>query len=225
MFFRSPLVVLPVAGLIVGAGSCIAVHLITEYPPRRDAEQPQTPARAASDVSRSPADYRLSRNVVITREPRAYAAISDTDWFRCTPPACDTAIGSIVNPESGLSDAPSAASNSSSDVASTAPRNAEHLAVVGTTALGGRTLAYVRDDRDPQAGMQHLRVGDALDNGTIVLIHPRGVVVRCAATNSDAPTDYFYEIGQTFSSRTPLAAAGLSDVDLKATSIKRPVRQ
>ena len=87
--------------------------------------------------------------------------------------------------------------------------------VVGTTSHAGDFVAYVRDDRSPGGDIQRFRIGDAVDDGRLVLVHPRGMIVRVTREQAGQPAaveDFFYPIGGHFKQRVTLEEAQLPDV-------------
>jgi hypothetical protein len=89
----------------------------------------------------------------------------------------------------------------------------ERQLLIGTTVVNGVPHAYVLDERD--GGNQVRKYGhdetlDGEDNAVVLLIHPRGLVVR-ATDSSGRQADYFYPLRQpepaSFAERTPLSEA------------------
>jgi hypothetical protein len=66
--------------------------------------------------------------------------------------------------------------------------------VKGTTRLNGELIAYVRQEVPPARKMRKVRLDDQLDDGRVILIHPRGLVVR-VTDDSGVERDYFYRLG------------------------------
>lgn len=71
--------------------------------------------------------------------------------------------------------------------------DAEHLYLVATTQLRGERVAYVVDDRQRDKPAQEYRLDEAIDDGTLVLIHPKGIVVRVGPPGQPKK-DYFYPL-------------------------------
>lgn len=89
------------------------------------------------------------------------------------------------------------------------PPRADWLVLVGTTGMDNVGVAYVRNPQaKDQPPTQH-RVGERIDDGTLVLVHPLGMVVRVdpQPPGSGAPIDYFYPLGAAFKERVPLDPA------------------
>ncbi len=88
-------------------------------------------------------------------------------------------------------------------------RDAGHFKVVATVSLHGELIAYVEDDRDRTEPPVRHRLNDELDDGRLVLIHPRGIVVRTTPgeeSASRAVHNYFYRLGKSFAERVELTA-------------------
>ncbi len=96
-------------------------------------------------------------------------------------------------------------------------RNADKLKVIGTAALDGEPVVYVqKTDRLTEPPARH-HVGDKVDDGEVVLIHPTGMVVRTvdekrAEGGRTNEIDYFYPLGATFKERERLDAGDHPDV-------------
>jgi len=90
-------------------------------------------------------------------------------------------------------------------------RDADKFVLLGTASIHGVPVAYVRDTRRLVDPPEKKHLNDRLDDGTIVLIHPRGIVVR-----SEGPPKrgklYFYPIGRNFKQREPLSPTEHPDV-------------
>ncbi len=100
-------------------------------------------------------------------------------------------------------------------------RDADKFLLLGTAAIDGVPVAYVRDTRRLVDPPEKKHLNDRLDDGVIVLIHPRGIVVR-----SESPRDrgklYFYPIGKNFRQREPLSAAAHPDVYREVQLVLKP---
>lgn len=82
--------------------------------------------------------------------------------------------------------------------------NAEHMFVRAVDALAGNPLALVVDETNPGALATTYHNDDEIDDGKILLILPRGMVVRSAEAHG-GHTDYFYPLGKSFAEREPLS--------------------
>jgi hypothetical protein len=94
--------------------------------------------------------------------------------------------------------------------------DADKLRVIGTAALDGEPVVYVQNTQKLTEPPAKHHLGDKVDDGEVVLIHPTGMVVR--ATDEKRPAgrtreiDYFYPLGGTFKERERLEADEHPDV-------------
>ncbi len=86
----------------------------------------------------------------------------------------------------------------------------ERQILIGTTVINGVPYAYVLDERDGRNTVTRYGHDARLDgegNAVVLLIHPRGMVVR-ARDDAGRATDYFYPLRQpepaSFAERVPL---------------------
>lgn len=126
----------------------------------------------------------------------AYAEIFDTHLFRPYQP-----------PEPAVVRGPTAETEPAPQPPAVVPRpperpGADRMVLICTTSLYGRPVAYVRDERQPDQPPTQYRLDEPLDDGTLLLIHPLGLVVR--VTKGGTHTDYFYRLGTTFAEREEL---------------------
>lgn len=78
----------------------------------------------------------------------------------------------------------------------------ESRVVVGTTSKFGTRIAYVMDDDDRMIPPEEVFVNDEIDDGQVVLIHRKGIVVRVVdERGSGEPEYYFYPLGDRFEYR------------------------
>lgn len=82
--------------------------------------------------------------------------------------------------------------------------NADRMFVRAVDALAGNPLALVVDESNPGALAVTYHNDDALDDGKILLIHRRGLVVRSPDTHG-GHMDYFYPLGKSFADREALS--------------------
>lgn len=92
-------------------------------------------------------------------------------------------------------------------------KDADKKIVVGVTSLHGERYAYVRDDTSRSGLTERVRASEPLDDGTLLLIHPRGLVVRVLQADAAAGAedgaagehtpviDYWYPLGKSFRER------------------------
>lgn len=92
--------------------------------------------------------------------------------------------------------------------------DADKFVLIATTSLHGRLIACVTDTRDAKNPPARHELNEQVDDGQIVLITPRGMVVRVEAGGGDAAdtTDYFYRLGKTFRDREKLEPSKYPDV-------------
>ena len=77
---------------------------------------------------------------------------------------------------------------------------ADQQLVVCTTALNGQPLTYVLDKRSTETPVKKYFLDDEIDDGTLLLILPRGLVV--AARQPDGrERNFFYPLGRSFNDR------------------------
>jgi hypothetical protein len=89
--------------------------------------------------------------------------------------------------------------------------DADHLTLVGTVSFNGQPVAWVRDDRNPADPPQRKTLNDPLDDGVLVLVHPRGIVVH-ATRGEHAGREFFYPYSKTFRERIPIEEAPHPDI-------------
>jgi hypothetical protein len=84
-----------------------------------------------------------------------------------------------------------------------------NMKVVGVESLYGDLIASVLDEDHREEPLAEFRLNDPIDDGTLVLVHPRGIVVRVPKPGgADEETeDYFYPIGSSFRDRLRLEEA------------------
>jgi len=83
--------------------------------------------------------------------------------------------------------------------------------LVGVESLGGHYFAHVRDNTRLDLPPEEFTLHAPVDDGTLVLVHPRGIVVRVEQEGGES-VDYFYALGSTFQERTPLDPGQHPDV-------------
>lgn len=80
----------------------------------------------------------------------------------------------------------------------------------------GKLEAWVRDEDHLEQPLEKIGLNEPLDDGTLVLVHPRGVVVQVPAPAGNGLRPgfkyYFYKIGAEFSRREELDAARYPDI-------------
>jgi len=89
--------------------------------------------------------------------------------------------------------------------------NADKYKLVATTSLRGARMACVLEETVVErVEVKRYRLDEPIDDGTLVLVHPSGIVVRSLA--SGHPTDFFYRLGATFAEREHLDPVEHADV-------------
>jgi hypothetical protein len=82
-------------------------------------------------------------------------------------------------------------------------RDAEHFFVTVTTSLNGEPVVYILDDRRRGQPLIRYYLDQEVENeGTLLLIHPRGLVIRTEERGREK--DYFYPAGLSFAEREEL---------------------
>lgn len=71
-------------------------------------------------------------------------------------------------------------------------KDAHNFVLKAVTRMDGEYYAYVYDERSPQAEPHKYKIGDDFDNGTLLLVHPRGAVAR--AEEDEGDVDWFYPL-------------------------------
>jgi len=82
-------------------------------------------------------------------------------------------------------------------------RDADKFVLLGTTSLNGELIAYIRDERQAYEPPMRKRLNDPVDDGRIVLVHPKGIVVQ-VTQGRERGRLFFYPLGRTFKEREPV---------------------
>jgi hypothetical protein len=82
-------------------------------------------------------------------------------------------------------------------------RDADKLRVAMCESLNGVPYVLVYDERKPEEPPTEHRLESPIDDGTLVLVQPRGIVVRAQEEKDGASRTayFFYELGKTFKER------------------------
>ncbi|MBU0641482.1 MAG: type II secretion system protein M [Planctomycetes bacterium] len=99
--------------------------------------------------------------------------------------------------------------------------DAGNLHLIATMATFGEYTAYVQHDERRDQPPESYSVGDAIDDGTLVLVHPKGMVVR-VENGAEVGAQYFYPLGTSFKERERLDPALHSDVMPLLQQARRP---
>jgi Tfp pilus assembly protein PilO len=94
------------------------------------------------------------------------------------------------------------------------------LTLVASTGIGPDQIAYLRDDRRKGEPPTELRLNDVLEDARVVLIHPRGIVMRVG--EGDGAKDYWIALGAKLSARVELDPASEPDVAAELQLALRP---
>ncbi|MCC6361165.1 MAG: hypothetical protein IT450_20695 [Phycisphaerales bacterium] len=91
------------------------------------------------------------------------------------------------------------------------PPKPDTRVVLGTTGMAGDPIVFVREADDRLNPPTELRLNEAVSDdgrGHIVLIHPKGIVIRVKAKDAGQPAkNYFVALGSKLSDRVELAGA------------------
>jgi hypothetical protein len=84
-------------------------------------------------------------------------------------------------------------------------KDADKFVVLGTTSLNGELIAYIKDERQQLDPPMQKRLNDPVDDGRLVLVHRKGIVVQVTNGRERGRT-YFYPLGANFRQREPVDA-------------------
>jgi len=85
-------------------------------------------------------------------------------------------------------------------------KDADKQFLIGTTLLNGEHIAYILDERKRDQPPEQFGLDEPIDDGVLLLIHPRGLVIRVEEPNG-REKDYFYRLGRSFKEREALDPA------------------
>jgi Tfp pilus assembly protein PilO len=97
----------------------------------------------------------------------------------------------------------------------TPPPPKDTRVLVGTPSLNGEPVAFLRDELKKSDPPEELRLNAAVcenGKGKLVLVHPKGIVIRIAEPNDAPPKNYFVALGQKISEREELSPQAHPDV-------------
>ncbi|MFO0840345.1 MAG: hypothetical protein U1D55_17695 [Phycisphaerae bacterium] len=173
----------------------------------------------SSAPHRSPDPDQPTRTPPVIREAPAYEPIVAINMFKkYVPPTPPPVV--VKTPETRpTTEAPR-------PPPAVDPRaGADKMMLVGTTSMQGELIAFVQDMAHREQPLQSFRPNDPIDDGALVLVHPRGIVVRveaAAAVTSNESGDatpppssvseYFYALGTNFKERQPISEVEDSEV-------------
>lgn len=89
---------------------------------------------------------------------------------------------------------------------------ADKLKLVGVTTLHGAPVAFVEDESKSTEPPAQYHLNDVVDGGRLVLVHPRGMVVRVRELDG-VYKNYYYEVGGTFKERAEVRAESHPEID------------
>jgi len=84
-------------------------------------------------------------------------------------------------------------------------KDAKHFHLVGAAVVDDGPIVYVEDDREKTQPPAEHRLNQRVDDGTLVLIDPSGIVVRAVDSRTGAVKNYFYEMGEAFDRRAEVS--------------------
>ncbi len=141
----------------------------------------------------------------LPREFGAYAAVLERNLFKPytppPPPPPPKPTNPTPPPVAKIDDEPTPPQP---PVEPPPPPPPDWLRLCGVSNLNGKPVALVANDRDPIAPVERYYHDEGFDSGTLLLIHPQGVVVRVPDRRGDGHTDYFYPLGASFAQREEL---------------------
>lgn len=150
------------------------------------------------DAERGPAPASLPALAYLDQpDPAAYEEITQTNIFQkyTPPPPVEPPVVRNPRPETPTPRPPQ-------------PPRIGNLVLVGTTSLHGRLVAYVMDQDKKTERPKMVALHEAIDGGTLELVHPKGVVVRVTprkqGDEAPEPVDYFWPLGTNLRDRKPV---------------------
>jgi len=85
--------------------------------------------------------------------------------------------------------------------------------VVGVEARAGELIAYVRDQENLSLATEAVRINQPVDDGTLVLVDPKGMVVQVRGGGVGPDFKYYlYRLGRTFEEREELSASAYPEL-------------
>lgn len=81
------------------------------------------------------------------------------------------------------------------------PARPNHHVLVYTASLNGMPIAYVDESGKKTETPVAKHLNEKVDDGTLVLVHPQGMVVRAHPHGGGDPKFYFYPLGASFKER------------------------
>ncbi len=143
-------------------------------------------------------DPNQPASTYLAYEPEAYDEIAEVNFFQKYRPPVRTVqtptTREVVRHE---------------EAEQVRPKPRPNMKVVGVESLYGDLIACVLDEDHREEPLAEYHLNDDIDDGTLVLVHPKGIVVRVPKRGgADEETeDYFYPIGSSFRDRVRLEEA------------------
>ncbi|MBI5865773.1 MAG: type 4a pilus biogenesis protein PilO [Planctomycetes bacterium] len=135
-----------------------------------------------------------------------YAVVSTMNLFRPysppEPPPREKDPAVVKGPEKPPTPTPPAA-------------KPDNRVLIGTPSLNGVPIAFVQDPAKKSEPPEELHLNTAISdegNGKLVLVHPKGIVVRVFPNTGTTTKTYFVALGQKMSEREELTAQNYPDV-------------
>lgn len=181
-------------------------------PPAAPASGSVTATRDAATQASRPATRSATQPVTqpvenppryLREDPIEYAMISRTNLFKQYVPPKTQEI--VVKPP------PDSTPRVESKPPPPPPPKRDTRVVLGTTGMAGDPIVFVREADDRLNPPTELRLNEAVSDdgrGHIVLIHPKGIVIRVKPREPGQPAkNYFVALGSKLSDRVELAGA------------------
>jgi hypothetical protein len=145
------------------------------------------------------AEIKATEQPRLARELLAYALIHEKNLFEEYQPP-------VVEPPAPV-EAVKASEKKSEEVKESPKPPPSERAVVSTMAFDGKLFADVQDLDKPANPLTRVTLNETMDDGKVVLIHPKGVVVRVGNGRGNGGfKDFLYKLGRPFKEREELSA-------------------
>lgn len=137
----------------------------------------------------------------LPRPAAEYAKVWDTNIFKLYQPPVAKAVSEPKKPST-----PRPAPETPKVAASPPAEPRPNKKVVAVCCLHGKLMATLRDEDHRELPLEKVTINDPVDDGTLVLVVPQGMVVQ-VVEDRGATADikyYFYRLGTTFAERVEL---------------------
>lgn len=141
-------------------------------------------------IAHLPFDDRQPAPARLAHQPQAYQQIASVNFFEPYRPPVQ-----VVRKPGRPANRPPAPRPR--------PKPRPNMVLVGVSSLNGVPRAYVRDRDHLEEPLREYFLSDRLDDGTLVAIQPKGLVVRVGAADADGRQYFFYPVGASFRQRVP----------------------